>query len=219
MKLQLALDDITLEEAMELVANVRDYVDIIEVGTPMVMEYGMAPVRELKKRFPDKKVLADLKIMDAGKYESEIAFKAGADYITVLGVTDDGTIEGCVEAARAHRGLVVADMICVKDAEERIRRLEELGIDILSVHTGVDQQAAGRTPLDDLKIMRRAVTAAEISVAGGISAETLPAYLEYKPEIVIVGSGITHAEDPRKVAEKIYKIVRYGINRKKYFVN
>ena len=50
MKLQLALDDITLEEAMELVANVRDYVDIIEVGTPMVMEYGMAPVRELKKR-------------------------------------------------------------------------------------------------------------------------------------------------------------------------
>ena len=219
MKLQLALDDITLEEAMELVANVRDYVDIIEVGTPRVMEYGMAPVRELKKRFPDKKVLADLKIMDAGRYESEIAFKAGADYITVLGVTDDGTIEGCVEAARAHRGLVVADMICVKDAEERIRRLEELGIDILSVHTGVDQQAAGRTPLDDLKVMRRAVTAAEISVAGGISAETLPAYLEYKPEIVIVGSGITHAEDPRKVAEKIYKIVRYGINRKKYFVN
>lgn len=208
MKLQLALDDITLEEAMELVANVRDYVDIIEVGTPMVMEYGMAPVRELKKRFPDKKVLADLKIMDAGKYESEIAFKAGADYITVLGVTDDGTIEGCVEAARAHRGLVVADMICVKDAEERIRRLEELGIDILSVHTGVDQQAAGRTPLDDLKVMRRAVTAAEISVAGGISAETLPAYLEYSPEIVIVGSGITHAENPRKVAEKIYKIVR-----------
>ena len=206
MKLQLALDDITLEEAMELVANVRDYVDIIEVGTPMVMEYGMAPVRELKKRFPDKN-------------ESEIAFKAGADYITVLGITDDGTIEGCVEAARAHRGLVVADMICVKDAEERIRRLEELGIDILSVHTGVDQQAAGRTPLDDLKVMRRAVTAAEISVAGGISAETLPAYLEYKPEIVIVGSGITHAEDPRKVAEKIYKIVRYGINRKKYFVN
>ncbi|RKJ44042.1 3-hexulose-6-phosphate synthase [bacterium 1XD8-76] len=208
MKLQLALDDTTLEEAMELIANVRDYVDIIEVGTPMVMEYGMAPVRELKKRFPDKKVLADLKIMDAGKYESEIAFKAGADYITVLGVTDDGTIEGCVEAARAHRGLVVADMICVKDAEERIRRLEELGIDILSVHTGVDQQAAGRTPLDDLKVMRRAVTAAEISVAGGISAETLPAYLEYSPEIVIVGSGITHAENPRKVAEKIYKIVR-----------
>lgn len=207
MKLQLALDDITLEEAMKLVANVRDYVDIIEVGTPMVMEYGMAPVRELKKRFPDKKVLADLKIMDAGKYEAEIAFKAGADYITVLGVTDDGTIEGCVEAARAHGGLAVADMICVKDTEERIKRLEELGIDVISVHTGVDQQAAGRTPLDDLKVMRGAVTSAEISVAGGISAETLPAYLEYRPEIVIVGSGITHAEDPREEAEKIFRLL------------
>ena len=207
MKLQLALDDITLEKALELVENVQDYVDIIEVGTPMVMEYGTIPVRELKKRFPDKKVLADLKIMDAGKYEAETALKAGADYITVLGVTDDGTIEGCVEAARAYGSFAVADMICVKNMEERVKRLENLGVDILSVHTGVDQQAAGRTPLDDLKVMRGVVTSAEISVAGGISAETLPAYLEYRPEIVIVGSGITHAKDPRVAAEKIFRLL------------
>ena len=32
MKLQLALDDITLEDALSLVRTVRDYIDIIEIG-------------------------------------------------------------------------------------------------------------------------------------------------------------------------------------------
>ena len=83
----------------------------------------------------------------------------------------------------------------------------ELGVDVIAVHTGVDQQAAGRTPLQDLKELRSAVTCAQIAVAGGIRLDTLDAYLEYEPEIIIVGGGIVHAEDPagetKKLAEKI----------------
>lgn len=208
MELQLALDDLALEEALDLVKSVRPYVDIIEVGTPMVMEYGMTPVRELKKIFPDKKVLADLKIMDAGEYEAEAALKAGADYITVLGVTDELTVKGCIEAARKYGGFVAADMICVDDMKEKIRRLEKMGIDFISVHTGVDQHAMGRTPLDDLKVVRETVKTAKVSVAGGISAKTLPAYQKYKPDVIIIGSGITHAEKPEKTAEEIYKMIK-----------
>ena len=78
MKLQLALDDITLEDALSLVRTVRDYIDIIEIGTPFVIEYGMEAVRVMKKEFPEKEILADLKIMDAGDYEAEEALKAGA---------------------------------------------------------------------------------------------------------------------------------------------
>ena len=54
MKLQLALDDITLEDALSLVRTVRDYIDIIEIGTPFVIEYGMEAVRVMKKEFPEK---------------------------------------------------------------------------------------------------------------------------------------------------------------------
>ena len=35
MKLQLALDEMKTEEAIKLVEKVKDYIDIIEVGTPM----------------------------------------------------------------------------------------------------------------------------------------------------------------------------------------
>lgn len=207
MKLQLALDDITLENAIELVKNVEEYIDIIEVGTPMVIEYGMEAVRTMKKNFPKKEVLADLKIMDAGYYEAEEALKAGADYITVLGVTDNLTIKGCVDAAAAYNGQVVVDMICVADLEERIKKVEELGVDFVSVHIGVDQQAAGRTPIDDLKIMSRVASSAKVSVAGGISVKTIEEYKNYSPAVVIVGSGITHAENPVKAAEKLKKSI------------
>ena len=40
MKLQIALDDISMEAAMELLGKVKEYADIAEVGTPFLMEYG-----------------------------------------------------------------------------------------------------------------------------------------------------------------------------------
>ena len=66
MKLQIALDDITLKGALELVERVRDSIDIIEIGTPLIYLCGMEAVRAMKQRFPDKEVLADMKIMDSG---------------------------------------------------------------------------------------------------------------------------------------------------------
>ena len=208
MKLQIALDDISLEEALALVERVRPYVDILEAGTPFIYQYGMAAVRALKERFPDKEVLADMKIMDAGYYEAEEALKAGADYVTVLAVTDLLTIQGCVKAAQAYGKEIVVDMICVTDLENRIKELEELGVHGLAVHTGTDMQAAGRTPLDDLKVMSACAQKAKISVAGGIKAETVPEYAVYAPEVLIVGSGICHAEDPTAAAKEICQICK-----------
>ncbi len=46
-------------------------------------------------------VFADLKTMDAGEPEAEIAFEAGADLVSVLGSADDSTIAGAVKAACA----------------------------------------------------------------------------------------------------------------------
>lgn len=208
MKLQIALDDITLGNAVNLIAAVRENVDIIEIGTPMVIEYGMNAVRAMKENFPEIEVLADLKIMDAGYYEASQAFKAGADYITVLGVTDNLTIKNCVDAAKEYGGQVVVDMICVSNMEERIHKMEELGVDYLSVHVGVDQQAEGRTPLDDLKIMKNTVTDTKISVAGGISLETIEAYKELKPDVVIVGGGIAHSNNPKEAAKALYQAIQ-----------
>ena len=207
MKLQLALDDITLTAALTLVDKVREYIDIIEVGTPFLYEEGLAAVRELRKRFPEKEVLADMKIMDAGEYETRQALKAGADYVTVLGVTDILTVKGCLAVAAEFGKTIVVDMICEPDLASRIKQLEAVGVRALAVHTGVDQQAAGRTPLDDLRVMKSASRSSRIFVAGGINATTLPDYARRGADVVIVGGGICHAKDPVAAARTIHGLL------------
>ncbi|MFO1050174.1 MAG: 3-hexulose-6-phosphate synthase [Geminicoccaceae bacterium] len=214
MKLQLALDDISLSDALRLVEQIEDCLDIVEIGTPMIIEEGLAPVRAMKARFPGIEVLADLKIMDAGALESRQGFAAGADYVTVLGVTDLATIEGCLGAAEQYGRTVVVDMICVADMAQRIAQLERIGVRALAVHTGVDQQAAGRTPLDDLKLMKAHSAASRIFVAGGITLATLPHYLAEGADVAIVGGGICQADDPVRAARELHELITaHGVEK------
>lgn len=208
MKLQIALDDISLGEALDLVTKLREHVDIVEVGTPLIIEEGMASVRAFRQRFPDLEILADTKIMDAGEYEARSAFAAGADYVTVLGVTDLATVEGCLRTSESLGKTVVVDMICVDDLPTRIAQLEGLGVKALAVHTGVDQQRAGRTPLDDLRIMKAHSRQSTLFVAGGITLSTLPRYVALGADVMIVGGGIRHAADPAAEARALQARLR-----------
>lgn len=196
MKLQLALDEKRLVDALLFTEKIAEYVDIIEIGTPFVIDEGMRGVREFRKYFPDKEILCDAKIMDGGYYESEMAFEAGADYVTVLGVTDTLTAKACIEAAEKYKKQVVVDMICVSDLPKRIQEMEEINAHVLAVHTGADQQAAGRQPIEDLRLMKKHAKKALVSVAGGINSKTIDLYVAEKPDIVIVGSAIGRAADP-----------------------
>ncbi|MGM0240661.1 3-hexulose-6-phosphate synthase [Enterococcus sp. AZ103] len=208
MKLQLAIDELNLTEALEQLEELIQYVDIVEVGTPFVIDAGREAVRQIKSKFPQVDVLCDAKIMDAGAYEAQLAFEANAEYVTVLGVTDDLTIKGCVEEAKKHGKKIMVDMITVADFATRVPQVEALGVDVIAVHTGADQQAAGRTPLEDLTEMKKYVKNVQVAVAGGINSQTVKEYMALDPDIVIVGSGILNAEDPVKEARLIAEALK-----------
>jgi len=81
-----------------------------------VKSEGVEAVRSLRKAFPEKTIVADLKIMDTGALEVEIAAKAGANVITVMGGTDDATITEAVKAARRYGAKIMIDL---RRSEER----------------------------------------------------------------------------------------------------
>ena len=208
MKIQIALDDISMEAALQLMDDVAEYVDIIEIGTPFLLAYGMQAVRTVKGCFPDKEILCDAKIMDGGKVEADLAFEAGADYVTVLGVTDQATVKAVVNSARAHGKTAVVDLMGVADFESAIPKFAGMGVDMVAIHVGVDQQQSGRTPWRDLKRIKTVKSGIKIGVAGGINAQELPEYLPLKPDVIIVGGAITKAADPVVEARKIYLMVQ-----------
>ncbi|MDD9783406.1 3-hexulose-6-phosphate synthase [Priestia megaterium] len=208
MELQLALDLVNISEAKDVVQEVQEYIDIVEIGTPVVINEGLKAVKEIKEAFPSLKVLADLKIMDAGAYEVMKASEAGASIITILGATDDSTIKGAVEEAKKQGTQILVDMINVKNLEQRAKEVDALGVDYICVHTGYDLQAEGETPFEQLQTIKRVVKNAKTAVAGGIKLNTLPEVVQSQPDLVIVGGGITSEKDKRNVAEEMKKVVK-----------
>lgn len=197
MKLQMAMDDADLELALRHADEVHDVVDILECGTPLLMREGVHVVRAIKDRYPDLCVLADSKIMDGGAVESKDICEAGADIVTVLAVSDNATIAEVVETCHGYGRKVMADLMCIHDIAGRARELVGMGVDYVAVHTGVDQQAQGRTPLKDLEELVGAIDPSKTAVAGGVKMGTLADYAALKPGIIIAGGALYNAKDVR----------------------
>ncbi|HHD77179.1 MAG TPA: 3-hexulose-6-phosphate synthase [Campylobacteraceae bacterium] len=202
MKLQLALDVLTTDEAMKLAEATKDSIDIIEIGTPLIKHEGIGLVKKMRKAFPDKEILVDLKTMDVGEYEADFCFDAGADIVTVLGVADSGTIEGAIKSAKKHGKKVMVDLINVKNKVKRAKKAKKLGADYVGIHSGIDQQNRGHSPLEDLKEVSKKVNI-PIVVAGGINQETIADIIKHKPAVVVVGGAITGSKNPAKAARKL----------------
>ena len=209
MKLQVALDcNFTADSAVEFASKLVEYVDIIEVGTPFVYDCGLEPVRKLKAAFPDKEILADFKIADAGFFETNQAVSAGADIITALGVTDDATIKGAVKAAHESGRALMVDMLSVADCAARMRELDAMGVDYICLHTAKDLQVPGHSDAEAFAKLKDNVKTAKLALAGGICEGNIAKYVEINPDLIIVGDGITGQPDPVKAAENIAKAMR-----------
>lgn len=204
MELQVALDfDFSVEKAEEMTREVREYADIVEAGTPFLMEWGLEGVTALKKAFPDKKILADLKIADAGYREAENAFLAGADIVTVLAITDDVTIQNTVKAARTYGKKVMADMLAEKDMRKRLVEIDQMGVDYICLHTSKDLQKLGNNVSEAFAELKKFVSTAKVALAGGINEESIAQYAAIQPDVIVVGEGITLKENPGQAAAHV----------------
>lgn len=204
MKLQVALDRLSYDECFDILEQVHTSVDIIEVGTGVVKEYGLSIVRDIKDKYPEKSVLADVKICDAGKSESEAAFDYGADIITVMSFADINTVKACMDAAGEDGKEVVVDLLNNKNPDI-FEQLEALGVTSVSAHIGKDQQT-GNNEYEEFSAALK-VAGFNIYVAGGINETNLDEYLGLNPSVVIVGSGITKADDKKAKADLMNKMI------------
>ncbi len=215
--LQVALDFVDLKRALKLAEEaVAGGADWIEAGTPLIKSEGLNCIRELRKKFPNVKIVADMKTADVGRVEVEIAAKAGANVVSVLGTSDDETIKESVSAAKNYGAEIMADLLGVMDAVKRAKEIEKLGADYIDVHIPIDEQMKGKISFALVKKVSSAVKI-PVALAGGVNSENAADAVKAGAEIIIVGGAITKSKNAKKETQKIKKAITQKIKIKSEF--
>ena len=212
-KVQISLDLQSLDDALSTAEiAVRAGVEWLEAGTPLILAEGLRAVRALRERFPDRPIIADLKTMDAGYLEAEMMFRAGATFVVVMGVAHGHTVREAVRAARDYGGYVMGDVMLHPDKPAIAKEMQAAGVDVIIVHTGYDERHAepGKTPLDDLDAVRRAVSI-PIQAVGGLSIEQAAKTPALGAKLAVIGAPLAVADKefvPGADDDELYRVIR-----------
>jgi len=195
--LQISLDNPDLEKAKKILTQIpgSDRV-IIEIGTPLIKRFGTRAINELRQTNKDAFMVADLKTLDVGKVEVDIAYEDTADAVVASGLAPPETLDSFVHEAKRLGIYGIIDMLNVEDIITKLKSLKEFP-DVVILHRGIDQETGRSCGLERIKLIRQTFSDKKflIAVAGGIVPETAKEALELGADIIIVGRYVTQSKD------------------------
>lgn len=198
-QLQYAIDVVTREQALSSAAlATASGIRSLEAGHVLVKAVGLEIVTELRARYPDVEIIADMKTMDMGREEVAVAAQAGANLVIICGAASDGVLLAAQKEARSRGVDLLISLMGVRDRLSRTRAVMDLGLNRIIAHRGIDDdfQWTDQEPREQLSQLA-ALPDIRLTLAGGITARILREFQDVPVERLIVGRGITEAPDPR----------------------
>jgi len=206
--LQIALNS-TLEEARAIISQIPfDKRIILEAGTPLIKTYGLNAIRMIKSLWEERifglsyqtsrnfqnrasaflpYIVADLKCMDRGAREVEIAKAGGASGAVVLGLAPIETINSFIEECEKHGLDSMVDMMNVEYSLEILRQLKKLP-NVVILHRGVDEEAfnpESEIPYHEIQRIKENYDIL-VAVAGGDTIQEVQRAIFNDADIVVV---------------------------------
>jgi 3-keto-L-gulonate-6-phosphate decarboxylase len=187
---QISVDVPTIELGLSVaVAALAGGVNIVEMGTPLLKNQGIANVAPaFRRKFPEALLLADLKTMDGGAFEARAVYTGGGnivDFLALAGVDTAKAICGVRDELRrsdpALARLVFTDIMVphqgpARQAADVALRMIEAGVDGIGIHLQADARRADPKLieshyLDDVArtVFERVAGAAPVQVVGGLT--------------------------------------------------
>lgn len=202
-KLQIALDNLSFSDAIEALQGVGGEVDIIEVGTVLLCAEGKRAVEYIRTMYPDKIIIADAKIADAGQIITPMMLDAGADWTTIICCADLPTVTGSLAVAE-KRGKDIQIELTGYWLFEQAEQWKESGVRQVVYHRSRDSQAAGVSWGDsDLERVKRLCEMGfQVTVTGGISLGDVKLFKGLPIYIMVAGRAIREAADPQTAARE-----------------
>lgn len=202
-RLQIALDKTDLPSALNPLQKAASSIDIIECGTVLILAEGLRAVREIRALFPDKEILADIRIAEAGKLLSQMAFEAGASLVSVVAGASMTTVRQVCAVAAEHGGEVQIELADEWYDADKARRWRDAGAQHVIVKRSRDREAVGDLswrPDDIARIDELADMGFTVTITGGIKASDLEVFAGHPVGIVIAGRSVAGSDDPRTAA-------------------
>ncbi len=180
------------------------------MGEDFIARYGHLAIREFKTLFPDKEILADLKIMDSGYKVGMPCLEAGADIITVCARAKEKMVAETIRACRETGKECFVDLVAVPDYVPYVEILNRLGPDYVCFHLSGDDSRDGQAKTTErlhaiFAQVEQLDFHAKKVVSGAIRIENIAAVKACHPHHVILGRAIKEADDPAAVAKVFYQ--------------
>lgn len=178
---------------------------LIEVGTPLIKTYGKRGITAIKSWWDFKigesgYIIADLKCMDRGSKEVEIAASAGASAATCLGLAPVETIDEFIRNCQANLIDSMIDMMNIPFPFEILQKLKRLPT-IIVLHRGADENEKDENkqiPFQQIHQVKGTYNIL-ISVAGGESFKEVRRAIFNDADIAVVWRSFY--EEPEKTTE------------------
>lgn len=198
MKLHISFDMPDLERAITVAHSIADHADILEVGSLLILKYGIHAVQTFREKFPGITILADAKIVDRGKDSVSLLAAAGADWITVMAGAGRDVIHSACSTAHHHGKKIMLDLIDAPSPGQSAMDAQNMGVDALLFHKPFD--ATDNSTLLDQWDMVRGNTKLPIFVSAKIDRENISTITGLHPDGLVIGESITLADDPAQEA-------------------
>lgn len=208
--LQIALDTFDLPSALGPLQQAVSEVDIIECGTILILTEGLHAVRAIRALYPEKAILADVRIAEAGSKIARACFEAGASLVSCVAGASLTTIEQVCKVAREFDGEVQVELADEWYDFERVRAWQKLGVKHIIVKRSRDREAAGDLswkPEDMERIDEIAALGLTVTITGGVSPSDLSLFRGHPVGIVIAGRSIVGADKPYDAATAMRNMI------------
>ena len=199
------------QNALELLNEISNYLGAIKINRPFTDVVGLSFILELKKF--DLPLIADFKLADidnTNKLIARNAFNAGFDAIITHAFLGEDSVKAVLDVAKEEQKGVILVVNMSHPGSKKFIAPNSIKMAKIAKKLNADGVIAPATRPEEIVGVRNIVGEILIFAPGiGIQGGKVGDAIKYGADFEMVGRSIYNAENPKKVAAKIWKGLRY----------
>jgi len=158
---------------------------IIEAGTPLIKQYGIQVISQIRSMWSGE-ICADMKIIDGAVAEVEMAVSSGATSVTAMGNASKETLSLFIAECKKHNVSSIIDMMNVANPMQVLWK-NNVVPDSVFIHRGRDEENAYGKIIQYKEIAKmKGKWELTMGAAGGIDTREFQSALFNGADIVVV---------------------------------